>query len=122
MIRLLLVWQLVVAVVVGVVVAVLHSVAAGWSALAGGVICWLPTCWFAWKAFRYRGARAARQIVRSFYTGQAGKMLLTAGLFALAFIWIQPLVPLALFGAYVAVQSVNWVVPLIMSRSERQTG
>ncbi len=121
-IRCLLVWQLVVAVLAGVFSAAFHSAEAGLSATVGGLICWLPTCWFAWKAFRHRGARAARQIVRSFYTGQAGKMLLTAGLFTLAFIWIQPLLPVALFAGYVAVQSVNWVVPLVMSRSQRRAG
>lgn len=120
MIRLLLVWQLVVAILVGVMAAALHSLPAGVSALAGGVICWLPNCWFAWRAFRYRGARAAQRIVRSFYAGQAGKMLLSAGLFTLAFIWLKPLVPLALFAGYGVVQIVNWIVPLVVSRQERQ--
>lgn len=120
-IRYLLTWQLIVALSAGVFSAALHSAAAGLSATVGGLICWLPSCWFAWKAFRYRGARVARQIVQSFYTGQAGKMFLTAGLFALAFMLLEPLVPVALFMGYVAVQIVNWVVPLVMSRRERQS-
>ena len=120
-IRLLLLWQLVVAIGVGVFVAAFFGLPASLSAVAGGVICWLPNCWFAWRAFRYRGARAARQIVRSFYAGQAGKMLLSAGLFTLAFVWMKPLVPLALFAGYGVVQLVNWIVPIVVSRSERQT-
>jgi len=48
-------------------------------------------------------------------------MFLTAGLFALAFMLLEPLVPVALFMGYVAVQIVNWVVPLVMSRRERQS-
>ena len=120
MIRLLLLWQLVVAIAVGVFVAAFFGWTAGLSAAVGGLICWLPNCWFAWRAFRHRGARAARQIVRSFYAGQAGKMLLSAGLFTLAFVWMKPLSPLALFLGYGVVQLVNWVVPLVVSSSERQ--
>lgn len=122
MIRLLLLWQMVVSVVAGLLVGVGFGVTAGGSALVGGLICWLPNCWFAWRAFRYRGARAARRIVRSFYIGQAGKMLLTAGLFALAFIHMDPLSPLALFAGFGMVQMVSWVVPVAVSRSERQGG
>lgn len=119
-IRLLLLWQLAMASVAGVLVGVGFGWWPGRSALIGGLIAWLPNCWFAWRAFRYRGARAARRIVRSFYVGQAGKMLMTAGLFALAFIHLDPLWPLALFAGFAAVQAVSWIVPIVVSRSERQ--
>lgn len=55
----------------------------GYSGLCGGLIAWLPNLYFAWKAFRFTGARAAQAIVRSFYAGEAGKLILTAVLFAL---------------------------------------
>src|SRR5690606_2935274 len=55
---------------------------AGYSGLCGGLIVWLPNLYFAHKAFRFSGARAAQSIVRSFYAGEAGKLILTAVLFA----------------------------------------
>ncbi|WP_296251397.1 F0F1 ATP synthase subunit I [Pseudomonas sp. UBA4194] len=86
----------------------------GYSALCGGLIAWLPNVYFAWKAFRFTGARAAQAIVRSFYAGEAGKLILTAVLFALTFAGVKPLAPLAVFGVFVLTQLVSWFAPLLM--------
>lgn len=86
----------------------------GYSGLCGGLIAWLPNLYFAHKAFRFSGARAAQSIVRSFYAGEAGKLILTAVLFALAFVVVKPLEALALFGVFVLTQSVGWFAPLLM--------
>lgn len=87
---------------------------AGYSGLCGGLIAWLPNLYFAHKAFRFSGARAAQAIVRSFYAGEAGKLVLTAVLFALTFAGVKPLEPLAVFGVFVLTQLVNWFSPLLM--------
>lgn len=121
-IRLMLGWQLIASLGVGALGFVLAGPTGGWSAALGGLICWLPSCWFAYRAFRYRGARAARQIVRSFYTGEAGKMLLTMALFTLVFVNLESVNALALFAGFAGVQLVNWVVPLVMALADnRQT-
>ncbi|PZQ36175.1 MAG: F0F1 ATP synthase subunit I [Pseudomonas putida] len=75
----------------------------GYSGLCGGLIAWLPNMYFAWKAFRFSGARAAQAIVKSFYAGEAGKMILTAVLFAL-------------FGVFVLTLLVSWFAPLLMNK------
>eukprot|EP01132_Coremiostelium_polycephalum_P013877 gene13877-16878_t len=62
-----------------------YGVVAGYSGLCGGLIALLPNMYFAHRAFRFSGARAAQAIVRSFYAGEAGKLILTAVLFALTF-------------------------------------
>jgi ATP synthase protein I len=87
---------------------------AGYSGLCGGLIAWLPNMYFAHKAFRFGGARAAQAIVRSFYAGEAGKLILTAVLFALTFAGVKPLEPLAVFGVFFLTQMVNWFAPLLM--------
>ena len=87
---------------------------AGYSGLCGGLIAWLPNLYFAHKAFRFSGARAAQAIVRSVYAGEAGKLVLTAVLFALTFAGVKPLEPLAVFGVFVLTQLVNWFSPLLM--------
>lgn len=89
---------------------------AGYSGLYGGLIAWLPNLYFAHKAFRFSGARAAQAIVRSFYAGEAGKLVLTAVLFALVFAGVKPLDALALFGVFLLTQLVNWFAPLLMKR------
>lgn len=88
----------------------------GYSGLCGGLIAWLPNVYFAHKAFRFSGARAAQAIVRSFYAGEAGKLVLTAVLFALVFAGVKPLDALALFGVFLLTQLVNWFAPLLMTR------
>jgi len=87
---------------------------AGYSGLCGGLIAWLPNLYFAHKAFRFSGARAAQAIVRSFYAGEAGKLILTAVLFALTFAGVKPLEPLAVFGVFLLTQLVSWFAPLLM--------
>lgn len=116
-IKQLLVWQLFGALLAGLI-GLYWGRAAAIGAVAGGIIVWLPNCYFAFRAFRYRGARAARLIVRSFYAGAAGKMFLTAGLFVLVFVNLKPLNAPAVFLGFAFVQSVNWVVPLVFTRKE----
>ncbi|KRW61016.1 F0F1 ATP synthase subunit I [Pseudomonas sp. TTU2014-080ASC] len=93
-----------------------QSSVAGYSGLCGGLIAFLPNVYFAHKAFRFSGARAAQAIVRSFYAGEAGKLVLTAVLFALTFAGVKPLEPLAVFGVFFLTQMVNWFSPLLMKR------
>jgi len=90
------------------------GVVAGYSGLCGGLIALLPNIYFAHRAFRFSGARAAQAIVRSFYAGEAGKLILTAVLFALTFAGVKPLAPLAVFGAFLLTQLVSWFAPLLM--------
>ncbi len=70
-------------------------------------------CLVTHKAFRFTGARAAQAIVRSFYAGEAGKLILTAVLFALTFAGVKPLDALAVFGVFFLTQLVNWFAPLL---------
>lgn len=89
---------------------------AAMSATAGGVACLVPNAYFAARAFRYSGARSAMLILNSFYSGQAMKLVLTALIFSLIFIFMKPLNAKALFGGFVLVQSVIWITPWLMGR------
>ncbi|TIH10510.1 F0F1 ATP synthase subunit I [Pseudomonas leptonychotis] len=108
--------QLVVVLLFAAVLWQWQGAVAGYSGLCGGVIAWLPNMYFAHKAFRFSGARAAQAIVRSFYAGEAGKLVLTAVLFALTFAGVKPLEPLAVFGVFFLTQLVNWFAPLLMKK------
>lgn len=86
------------------------------SAAAGGIACLVPNAYFASRAFRYSGARSAMLILNSFYSGQAMKLVLTALIFSLIFIYLKPLNAGALFGGFILVQSVIWVTPWLAGR------
>lgn len=92
--------QLVVAVSVTLTVLMWKGSVAGYSALIGGMIALLPNAYFAYKAFRYFGARSARAIVQSLWSGEMGKLFLTAALFALVFVGVKELNVAALFAGY----------------------
>lgn len=80
---------------------------AAYSALAGGLISIVPNAYFARQAFRYSGARRAREISQAFYRGEMGKYLSTAVLFAGVFAGLSPLNVLVLFLAYLVIMLLN---------------
>jgi len=88
------------------------------SAALGGIACFLPSLAFAYRAFRFSGARSAQKILRSFYSGEAIKLVLTAMIFALIFINVKSLNVGALFSGFILVQSVIWVIPLLAGRTK----
>jgi ATP synthase protein I len=93
-------------------IALLYSSIAAISAILGGLVSIVPTAYFATKLFRHHGAQAARQIVSSFYKGEALKIILTIALFGLVFKFFN-IIPLIFFAVYIMVQMVFWFAPLI---------
>lgn len=118
-IKLIMLGQFVAMLVVGLAGLLIGGMITGYSALLGGFIAWLPNMYFALRAFRYRGARAAQKIARSFYAGAFGKMMLTMAMFAIVFIKVKPLGALALFIGFAIVQTMNWIVPIVKALQER---
>ncbi|AQZ94108.1 F0F1 ATP synthase subunit I [Halopseudomonas phragmitis] len=87
---------------------------AGYSGLLGGLIALVPNAYFAYRVYRYSGARSARAIVRELYSGEAGKLILTAALFVLVWVGVKPLEVAAVFGGYLAVLAVGASALLIV--------
>ena len=94
------------------IVMLFSTMVAGVSAILGGLVSIVPTAYFARKLFRYQGAHAARQIINSFYKGEALKIALTIILFALVFKFFN-IIPLVFFAVYIMAQMVFWFAPLI---------
>ena len=81
---------------ISVIVALLFLVksnTAALSALVGGLICVIPNGIFVLMTHRHGGAQSAKKIMNSFYLGEALKIVLTATMFATAFI----LLPIDIF-------------------------
>jgi ATP synthase protein I len=90
-----------------------YTVNAGLSALLGGLVYIIPNAYFASKLFKHQGARAAKQIVSSFYKGEALKIVLSIFLFTAVFVLFR-ITPLAFFISYITVLMTHWLAPLII--------
>jgi ATP synthase protein I len=89
-----------------------------YSILLGGFISIVPNGYFAWKAFRYRGARNTPLIVKSFYAGETGKLIMTGVLFAAVFAGIRPIDELAIIVSFI----VSIIVGLLATARVSVTG
>ncbi|WP_131781950.1 F0F1 ATP synthase subunit I [Legionella gresilensis] len=92
---------------------------AAFSAFLGGLVAFLPSVIFARKLFKYQGARAARQIVRSFYLGEFLKIISSIVLFTLVFIFFE-VTPLAFFLTYIVVVMTHWFAPLLVDSKQNR--
>ncbi|MFZ2405414.1 MAG: ATP synthase subunit I [Methylobacter sp.] len=81
------------------------------SAALGGAAAFIPNLYFALRVYRSAG-QEARKIVRSFYAGESGKLLLTAALFFMIF-QLPNIEILPLLSVYVAALSVFWFALLM---------
>lgn len=82
----------------------------------GGLIALIPQMYFAFHAFRFRGARAMRQVTHSFFRGEAGKFLLTCVFFALAYGALKPREPIAVLLSFMAWHAINLAVGAVLLR------
>jgi ATP synthase protein I len=81
------------------------------SPMLGGLAAFLPNCYFSYRLYRSRNLDAKR-MVRSFYTGESIKMLLTAAIFIIIF-QMPGINFLTLLVGYLAVLSVFWFALLL---------
>ena len=96
--------QLVATALMALVFLVFSNVIAAYSILIGGLVSAIPNAYFAMQAFRYRGARNAEKVVKSFRKGYFGKLGITLVLFALTFTLVTTINEIALILGFVVVQ------------------
>ena len=90
----------------------------GLSALIGGGIFVIANAVFALCAFMFSGARAAKRIAASFYTGEALKILITVALFSVVYMYMQvELVPLKL--TYLLALGINICAPVLFINNKK---
>ena len=88
--------------------------------MAGGTIATVATGWFAVKVFAARrnpGPENGAVTVRQFYWGELNKVVLTAALFVIAFVYIRPVSAAALLGTYFIVHITPSLYEMIVGRS-----
>lgn len=84
------------------------------SSIVGGLIAFLPNLYFAYRMSLVKG-ESAKNIVRSFYSGESRKILMTCVLFAVAF-QVPNVQFFPLMVCYVAVLSVFWLALVLFSQ------
>lgn len=99
--------QLVIAVVVALLLRIYSGVGPAYSALMGGLIFILPNAYFTHCAFRGNVQKSPHLLVRLFYMGEAGKLVLTVVLFILGFVLLESLQVMILFMMYIAMIMIN---------------
>jgi len=104
--------QLSITLLLATIATLLLNATAGVSAVLGGMVSALPNAYFASKLFKYHGAVASKQIVNSFYKGEALKIILSIVLFTLVFKFFK-IVPLVFFAVYIVAQMMVWFAPVI---------
>lgn len=110
--------QLAATVLIFVSLLMINGTLAG-SALAGGLIATAATGWFAVKIFtggRKPGFENGAVAVRQFYWGELNKVVLTAALFVIAFVYIRPVSAAALLGTYFIVHITPSLYEMIVGR------
>ncbi|MCB5162503.1 ATP synthase subunit I [Marinomonas algarum] len=88
----------------------------GYSFLLGALSSLLPSLYMAWRVFAHKGVRSAKDVVKSFYRGEAGKLVLTAVVLSLVFILVKPIAAEYFFAGFgVAILS-HWLSPILLKQ------
>jgi len=83
---------------------------------AGALIAVTGSAYFSWQVFKSRASGDPRIMLRATYRGLAGKLVLVAVGFLMAFRYIRPMSAGALFVGFAVVQAVAWVYPLWLEK------
>ena len=90
----------------------------GWvifySVLLGVFLVIIPQAYFAYRVFQYQGAQFAHFVLRSFYIGEAVKIVLTGAGFAVIFVWVHPLNVFAMLLAFWVGQFLFFVISCLL--------
>lgn len=107
-------WQFFLSIVVALGIFLALGGLYGYSFLAGALCSLVPSYFMAWRIFGRKGTRPAKEIVRTFYRGEASKLVLTAVLLSLVFLLIKPLSAGAFFAGFGSAILSHWLSPLVL--------
>lgn len=107
------VWFQLIGTLVAASAFLLLDLISAYSVLLGGLVCVIPN---AFMAQRFVSALSLERgkVFRRLMAGEAGKLLLTAGLFVLVFMLVEPLHMLLFFVALAVAQLFTWLAPVLL--------
>ena len=77
----------------------------------GGLIAAVASAFFASRVFADYRAQNPQRLLLRWYAAELMKLALIGGLFAAAFLWIEPLSAGALFGAFLVIHLIPSLLP-----------
>ena len=89
--------------------------------LLGSLIQIAGTAYFAFRAFRYRGASRINAVVRQMYQGASGKLVLSAVMFAVVFAFVRPINGFFVLAGYLLMQGVQVAMAARVTRRYSKT-
>jgi ATP synthase protein I len=110
-VRRLVVWQAIVA-AAAVALALPFGATTAMAALFGAVACLAANWYFALRVFQRYEAREPGRLLARMYGAELAKIVIALAVFGVAFALMDELNPLALFGAYLAVQ----IAPAVLAQ------
>ncbi len=108
--------QIIVIILLSLLLYFLWNLVVAFSFFWGGAICIIPNIYFAHKLFAQTGAKAAQQILASFYLCEIVKFVITIILFIVAFKFFHTN-KLAIFIGYIVAQVTFWFTALSKHRA-----
>ena len=105
--------QLLLTLVMAAIIWSIMDLRAAYSAIVAGAICALANWFFAWRVFRYQGARVAKQFVIAFCLGEFMKLFILGLLFILAILLLKIAIGPFLI-SFIINLMIYWIAPFII--------
>ena len=105
--------QLIGTVTAAAIMLLLLDKVSAYSALLGGMVCVIPSAFLAYRFVNALGM-ARNRVFGYLMLGELGKLIFTGILFALVFMFIEPLETLLFFVTFIGVQALHWFAPILI--------
>lgn len=106
--------QFIVSILATLVVFYTNGYIDAYSFLLGSMVSVLPSLYMAFRVFSGSKVKTAQEIVKSFYKGEAGKIIIAALLLSLIFMFIEPLSAGLFFIGYGIIILSHWLSPVVI--------
>lgn len=107
-------FQFVAACVISVVIYFANSELSAYSFFLGAIASVIPSAYMAFRVFGGKKVRPAQEIAKSFYKGEAGKLIITAIMMSLIFSLVKPLAAGFFFAGFGLIVLSHWLSPFML--------
>ena len=107
-------FQFVAASVISLLIYIANSELSAYSFFLGALASVIPSAYMAFRVFGGKKVRPAQEIAKSFYKGEAGKLIITAIMMSLIFSLIKPLAAGFFFAGFGLTVLSHWLSPFML--------
>jgi ATP synthase protein I len=107
-------FQFLAACVISVVIYFAKSELSAYSFFLGAIASVIPSAYMAFRVFGSKKIRPAQEIAKSFYKGEAGKLIITAIMMSLIFSLVKPLAAGYFFAGFGMTVLSHWLSPFVL--------